>query len=312
MPVIDQSELVPYTPDEMYALVNDFESYPEFLPWCERAWVVAREADVLRAGLAVRKGAVHYSFTTDNRGTPPSSIQVSLADGYPLLLASTASLDRLNAALVAGGADAIPMNRFRANVVVHTVEPFAEDRWKRVRIGAAEFAVVKGCSRCKMPTIDQATAVPASPPPGSSDSLRSMAPDSSSRSSRGRNSGSGSKARSGSSAPSAPAASPAGRPSIIEGRREVRLGKGVRQIKTDRRAFGHHGGAMHNRRHLPHRVDRFIGRRAHLRPVAEVTRLIICAGLFEHPTHNPPPRHWVCVKNDAHVALLNVHFLFCP
>jgi len=81
MPVIDQSELVPYTPDEMYALVNDFESYPAFLPWCERAWVVEQAADVLRAGLAVRKGAVHYTFTTDNLGTPPSSIQVSLADG---------------------------------------------------------------------------------------------------------------------------------------------------------------------------------------------------------------------------------------
>ena len=81
MPLIDQAEVVPYTPEEMYALVHDFESYPQFLPWCERAWVVSREGDALRAGLAVRKGAVHYSFTTDNLGQPPLSIEVRLAEG---------------------------------------------------------------------------------------------------------------------------------------------------------------------------------------------------------------------------------------
>jgi len=70
MPLIDQAEVVPYTPEEMYALVHDFEAYPQFLPWCERAWVVSRDGDSLRAGLAVRKGAVHYSFTTDNLGQP--------------------------------------------------------------------------------------------------------------------------------------------------------------------------------------------------------------------------------------------------
>lgn len=81
MPVIDQTDLVPYTAQEMYALVNDFESYPQFLPWCERAWVERHDESCLRAGLAVRKGAVHYSFVTDNRGEPPHSIAVSLAEG---------------------------------------------------------------------------------------------------------------------------------------------------------------------------------------------------------------------------------------
>jgi hypothetical protein len=104
------------------------------------------------------------SYALREGGATP---QVSMADGYPLLLASTASLQRLNDALVASGADPIPMDRFRPNVVVHTSEPFEEDRWKRVRIGSTEFAVVKGCSRCKMPTIDQATAMPAAPPLGS-------------------------------------------------------------------------------------------------------------------------------------------------
>lgn len=81
MPVIDQSQVVPYTPEEMYALVNDFKSYPQFMPWCERAWVVSEEDNVVRAGLAVRKGAVHYSFETENRGQPPHRIDVALASG---------------------------------------------------------------------------------------------------------------------------------------------------------------------------------------------------------------------------------------
>ncbi|MSQ67058.1 MAG: type II toxin-antitoxin system RatA family toxin [Gammaproteobacteria bacterium] len=81
MPHIKQSELVPYTAAEMYALVVDFECYPKFLPWCERAWVVSREGHSQRAGLVVRKGALHYTFTTDNLGQPPHRIEVRLASG---------------------------------------------------------------------------------------------------------------------------------------------------------------------------------------------------------------------------------------
>lgn len=87
-------------------------------------------------------------------GAPP---QVAFSDGYPLLLTGTASLRRLNAAIARAGGAPVLMDRFRANMVVHTEEPFEEDRWRRVRIGEVEFAVVKGCSRCKVPTIDQAT-----------------------------------------------------------------------------------------------------------------------------------------------------------
>lgn len=81
MPVINQTELVPYTADEMFALVADVEAYPEFLPWCERAWVESRNGAVTRAGMAVRKGRVHYSFLTDSIGTPPQHLQVRLAEG---------------------------------------------------------------------------------------------------------------------------------------------------------------------------------------------------------------------------------------
>lgn len=81
MPVINQSALVPYTANEMFSLVADVESYPQFLPWCERAWIVSRNGAVTRAGMAVRKGRVHYSFLTDSIATPPQRLEVHLAEG---------------------------------------------------------------------------------------------------------------------------------------------------------------------------------------------------------------------------------------
>lgn len=79
---------------------------------------------------------------------------VSFADGFPLLLISQASLDDLNQRLD----NPVPMNRFRPNLVVTGCDAFAEDEWQRIRIGGVEFDVAKPCSRCVIPSIDQATA----------------------------------------------------------------------------------------------------------------------------------------------------------
>jgi hypothetical protein len=80
--------------------------------------------------------------------------RVSFADGYPLLLASTTSLAALGAWIAEMGAEPVPMTRFRPNVVVTGSEPWAEEGWKRVRIGGQEFRVVKPCDRCVMTTVD--------------------------------------------------------------------------------------------------------------------------------------------------------------
>lgn len=91
---------------------------------------------------------------------------VSFADGFPLLLTSTASLDALNELIVAGphASEApLPMARFRPNLVVDGAQPWAEDGWRRIRVGdgpgAARFRVVKSCGRCVLTTIDPQTAV---------------------------------------------------------------------------------------------------------------------------------------------------------
>lgn len=79
--------------------------------------------------------------------------KVAFADGFPLLLIGQASLDDLSARV----GRALPMLRFRPNLVVSGSEPYAEDSWKRIRIGDIEFRVVKGCSRCIMTTLDPQT-----------------------------------------------------------------------------------------------------------------------------------------------------------
>ncbi|MBP7375901.1 MAG: MOSC domain-containing protein [Pyrinomonadaceae bacterium] len=83
---------------------------------------------------------------------------VSFADGYPQLVIGEASLEDLNGRLRQAGmlAAPVPMNRFRPNVVVAGSDPYAEDDWKRIRIGGAEFRSSKPCARCVMTTIDQA------------------------------------------------------------------------------------------------------------------------------------------------------------
>lgn len=80
---------------------------------------------------------------------------VSFADGYPFLITGESSLNDLNSRLE----KKVPMNRFRPNFVFNDSEPFAEDNWKKVKIGNTEFHIVKPCARCVMTTIDQTAGI---------------------------------------------------------------------------------------------------------------------------------------------------------
>jgi uncharacterized protein YcbX len=82
--------------------------------------------------------------------------RVGFADGFPILLlgeASVADLDRR----VPAGAPRMGVERFRPNVVVEGTVPWEEDRWRRVRIGTTELALVKPCARCVVITVDPRT-----------------------------------------------------------------------------------------------------------------------------------------------------------
>ena len=83
--------------------------------------------------------------------------RVSFADGYPLLLTSAGSLEALGGWLAEDGHPPVPMNRFRPSVVVAGARAWAEDGWRRIRIGTVTFRAAKPCGRCVVTTIDQAT-----------------------------------------------------------------------------------------------------------------------------------------------------------
>jgi hypothetical protein len=86
---------------------------------------------------------------------------LNLADAGPLLLATTASIRQLNDWIAAEepSAPAVTVDRFRPNLVVDTVEPFAEDAWRRLRIGAVELRFAEVCDRCQLTLIDPVTLV---------------------------------------------------------------------------------------------------------------------------------------------------------
>jgi len=87
------------------------------------------------------------------------------ADGYPLLLIAQASLGDLNRRAIAQGRQAVPMNRFRPNIVIDGVEAFEEDYAASYLLqNGVQLRPVKPCPRCPIPAVDQLTGeVGASP-----------------------------------------------------------------------------------------------------------------------------------------------------
>lgn len=81
MKVVEKNVLVGHTPAQMYALVNDFERYPGFLPWCGQAEVLSREGQQVRARLHIDYFKVRQHFSTHNLCVDGHSITMSLDDG---------------------------------------------------------------------------------------------------------------------------------------------------------------------------------------------------------------------------------------
>ncbi|MFG2295788.1 MOSC domain-containing protein [Streptomyces sp. NPDC048603] len=108
---------------------------------------------------------VHMDDPAERRSVDPEYAlpgeSVSLADGYPFLITTLASLDALNELIAQGahpGEGPLPMDRFRPNVVVAGATAWAEDDWQRVEIGDAVFRGARECGRCVVTTTDQQTA----------------------------------------------------------------------------------------------------------------------------------------------------------
>lgn len=117
-------------------------------------------SDVLGASVRLVRFDETVRRQVSPRWTAPGDAATQFADGFPLLVTAQESLDELNARLLAKGAPAIPMDRFRPNIVLSGVEAYDEDFMDTVTIGedgAVTLRLVKPCARCPIPTINQAT-----------------------------------------------------------------------------------------------------------------------------------------------------------
>ncbi len=81
MRVVDRNAMVPYSPQQMYALVDDVEAYPEFLPWCAGARLLDKSDTELRASLQIGYSGLNSTFTTRNELLPPACMTMELVDG---------------------------------------------------------------------------------------------------------------------------------------------------------------------------------------------------------------------------------------
>ncbi len=111
-------------------------------------WMTEWFGETVRVGFMPLGG----KRTTDPAFLPGRAI--SFADGYPLLMVSTASLKELDRRV----GRPLEMSRFRPNIVVSGCGPHEEDRWRRVRVGEVMMTGVKPCPRCVATTVDPATA----------------------------------------------------------------------------------------------------------------------------------------------------------
>ncbi|MFB9144959.1 MOSC domain-containing protein [Halomonas alkalicola] len=123
-----------------------------------RDWLAAALGDLRGSRLRlVRFAPDHLRPVEPHYLAPGEWAHTAFADGYPLLVASTASLVELNRRLAAKELSPVPMSRFRPNIVIEGAEPFAEDGWQALgpTDGRWRLGLRKPCQRCKITTVDQ-------------------------------------------------------------------------------------------------------------------------------------------------------------
>jgi len=78
---VSRSSLIPYSAEQMYALVEDFLAYPNFLPWCTGAILHFENANVIEASLELQHSHFKKSFRTRNNLRPGIAMDIELVDG---------------------------------------------------------------------------------------------------------------------------------------------------------------------------------------------------------------------------------------
>ncbi|CUS48815.1 MAG: Oligoketide cyclase/lipid transport protein [Idiomarinaceae bacterium HL-53] len=81
MPQVERSALVPYSCEQMFDLVNDIASYPEFVPGCVGAKVLQAHENVIEAELSISKAGIQHAFATRNTLYPQHQVDMALIRG---------------------------------------------------------------------------------------------------------------------------------------------------------------------------------------------------------------------------------------
>lgn len=115
------------------------------------AWMSA----VVRDEVRIVRTPARSRRMADPEYAGPRATPIAFPDGYPILVCNRASLDDLNGRLP----QPLPMERFRPNLVLEGLPPFAEDRIASLEVGPITLTLVKPCTRCVIPSIDPHTAV---------------------------------------------------------------------------------------------------------------------------------------------------------
>jgi len=116
--------------------------------WCAQA--LGAPCRLVRFGVVARR-------VTSGKWTGGQGVPTRFSDGYPILVIGAASLDEINHHMAAAGRAALPMDRFRPNVVIDGLDAFEEDYVAHFNLGPASLQPVKPCPRCPIPSIDQRT-----------------------------------------------------------------------------------------------------------------------------------------------------------
>jgi len=81
MAVVHKSVLLGYSAEQMFALVDNIEDYPKFLPWCGGTEVRQRDGEKVIATLQINYHGVKQTFSTENVHVRPTSITMTLLEG---------------------------------------------------------------------------------------------------------------------------------------------------------------------------------------------------------------------------------------
>jgi ribosome-associated toxin RatA of RatAB toxin-antitoxin module len=81
MKTVHKSVLIWYSAEEMFALVSDVAKYPEFLPWCDQAAVLAVEPDGIKAEIGISFSGIRQTFITRNAHVPAREVRMKLVEG---------------------------------------------------------------------------------------------------------------------------------------------------------------------------------------------------------------------------------------